>query len=102
MDTLITRSKNAQEQLHNKNNDNLTMASYENIGARAAMQIEAACTCVGIQVKWPGLYPLFEVEGMQYSHFSDALSATFGQPSYSILVENEANGWEPKPIHAKS
>lgn len=86
---MIRDSKRLQEQLHNERMSDKRRQFVERILATRTQRLESLAVCLGMQVRWPGLYPQFECKGRWYDAFIDALAAAFGCMSYFSLVEKE-------------
>lgn len=91
---MIRDAKRMQESLHDERMSDKKRDFVDRILATRTQRIESLAVCLGMQVRWPGLYPQFEVEDRWYDSFIDALASTFGQPTFHILLKKEKEGWD--------
>ena len=65
-------------------------AIYDKVSENIQEKIESLMILMGCdEVIWPGLYPVFVVEGIQYHRPQDALSAIRGFQSLTLVMEFE-------------
>ena len=89
MTDLIKRNQFHQEAVHNETQADWR-AGHEKRSASLQDKIMAMAMCHGCyKVMWPGLYPVFVVDGNQVHKFIDVLSMEFGERSFARLVEAE-------------